>query len=258
MAIVNSKRPTRPVRTKSTEVVPELIEIRTGEEMDWARLVDHLRENYADMPSDIEVVQFAGGHANLTYLLRAGDQEYVVRRPPLGPLAKGGHDMGREFRVLSKLHEAYDRAPRAYHLCEDDSVIGAPFFVAERREGEVLRQTWTGSFKDIPDRERRLGFALIDALADLHLVDAQAIGLGNLGRPVGFVERQVHGWAKRWDAAKDREIRSFNKSSTNSSQACQLVREYLFFTTTISSTTAKSNPAIPIAFTRCSIGTWQP
>ena len=188
----------------------DVISIRPGEEMDWPRLISHLREQLDGLDGDYKVAQFGGGHANLTYCLQFNARELVVRRPPLGPVAKGAHDMGREYRVLSKLHAGFDRAPRAYYYCDDPDIIGAPFFVAERRHGVVARREWPFELKDVEHVERRASFALIDALADLHSLDPNALGLGELGRPAGFVERQLSGWAARWHAAKDREIPAFD------------------------------------------------
>src|SRR6185503_1652297 len=113
------------------------------------------------------------------YLLRYGEQEYVLRRPPLGPVAATAHDMGREYRVLSVLYRAYSLAPRAYDYCDDPAVIGAPFFVMERRRGEVVRRVIPPQFGggNDPVANRRISEALVDALADLHDVDYRAIGL---------------------------------------------------------------------------------
>ena len=196
-----------PVKPLSPDVMP----IRPGEDMTWPRLVAHLREHLGGLDGEFDVAQFGGGHANLTYCLRFGNRELVVRRPPLGPVAKGAHDMNREYRVLSKLHANFDRAPRAYYYCDDLQVIGAPFFVAERRHGIVARREWPAELKNLEHVERRVSFALIDALADLHRLDPNAVGLGDLGRPLGFIERQLGGWAARWHAAKDREIPLFDE-----------------------------------------------
>jgi aminoglycoside phosphotransferase (APT) family kinase protein len=192
------------------ETDAEAIPVRPGEEMDWPALITYLGTRLDDFPASLEISQFAGGHANLTYMLSARDREWVVRRPPLGPLPKNAHDMVREHQVLSRLHATYDRAPRVYLLCEDPSVIGAPFLVAERRRGTVLRRKWPENFRRLDGLERRIALALIDALADLHLVDPEAIGLGDLGRPQGFAARQVNGWGERWHAAKDKELPVFD------------------------------------------------
>ena len=134
-----------------------------------------------------------------------GIREFVLRRPPLGPIPPGAHDMRREHRVLSVLHRRYKLAPRSLLLCEDESVIGAVFVVAERRHGFVIRDDIPSEFAGRPDLNRRIGEALIDALADLHLVPPQEVGLGDLGRPEGYVERQLQGWSRRWHAAQGGE-----------------------------------------------------
>ncbi|NET37030.1 MAG: phosphotransferase, partial [Cyanothece sp. SIO1E1] len=114
-------------------------EIRQGEELDWQKLEEYLRAVLPEIKGEMSVAQFHGGHANLTYLLTFKGQEFVVRRPPFGKVAPGAHDMKREYKVLSKLFKHYPRAPRAFHLCEDESVIGARFVVLERRSGVVVR-----------------------------------------------------------------------------------------------------------------------
>jgi aminoglycoside phosphotransferase (APT) family kinase protein len=147
------------------------------------------------------VRQFGGGAANLTYLLDYGTHGYVLRRPPLGPVAASAHDMAREYRVLSVLWRAYPYAPRAFLFCEDETVIGAPFFVMERRRGLVVRRSLPDVFADQSDAPRRMSEALIDALAEFHSVDYEALGLGDLGKPEGFIERQIEGWNRRRLAA---------------------------------------------------------
>ena len=183
--------------------------IREGEAQDWRRLAAWLRAHLRGLEGDPEPAQFHGGYANLTYLLRFGDEEIVVRRPPLGPVPRGAHDMGREHRVLSALAPHYDRAPRSLAFCDDPAVIGAPFLAMERRRGVVIRRRFPPELAGLPEVERRAAFALIDALADLHALDPARIGLGDLGRPEGFAERQLSGWARRWEAAKDRDIPRF-------------------------------------------------
>ncbi|HEX9978699.1 MAG TPA: phosphotransferase family protein, partial [Acidimicrobiia bacterium] len=155
--------------------------------------------------------QFPGGKANLTYLARAGSVEVVLRRPPLGSLAPGAHDMGREHRVLSVLHQAYPPAPRAYHLCEDPAVMGAPFVVMERRVGHVVRSEWPAGLDAGPSFRRRVAGNLVDALAALHVVDPASIGLDSLGRPEGFVARQVAGWTDRWRRARHRDVPAMDR-----------------------------------------------
>lgn len=187
---------------------PETIAVRDDERFDYARLAAYLKGKLPGSESSLEVAQFAGGHANLTYLLRYGAVEYVLRRPPLGPVAPKAHDMGREFRVLSVLYKAYPYAPRAYVFCEDAAVIGAPFFVMERRQGTVVRRVipehWGGGRDAVVNR--KISEVLIDTLADLHSVDAKSIGLDTLGKPDGFLLRQVEGWLGRYERAKTKEL----------------------------------------------------
>jgi aminoglycoside phosphotransferase (APT) family kinase protein len=199
------------------EVQTELVELapsRPGEELDEAAVLRFLAPRARELdleetPASLTSLQFKGGRANLTYLVRLGGRELVLRRPPLGAVAHSAHDMVREFRVLSRLWRAFDRAPRAFVLCDDASVIGAPFFLMERRDGAVIRDEIPAALRSHADVERRTTFALIDAMADLHAVDYAALGLADLGRPAGFLERQLAGWSKRWDQAKDRELPDF-------------------------------------------------
>ncbi len=184
----------------------ETIEVRADERFDEPALAEYLRGKLTGAEGDPIVSQFAGGAANLTYQLDYGDHVYVLRRPPLGPVAPRAHDMGREYQVLSRIHSAYPPAPRAYVFCDDPSVIGAEFLVMERRYGTVVRRTMPESFAQLPGAPRELGEALVDGLADLHTVDYQSVGLGDLGRPEGFIERQVAGWHQRWEAAKADEL----------------------------------------------------
>lgn len=188
------------------EALSDTIPIRADEDFDHGRLAAYLRGKIPGAEGPMEVTQFQGGHSNLTYLARFGDREYVVRRPPLGPVAPKAHDMGREFGVLSRLYQAFPKAPRAYLFCEDASVLGAPFVVLERMQGLVVRNVWPPQLGDDPALRRRISESLVDTLAELHKVDYAAIGLGGFGKPEGFLERQVTGWAERWQRSKTEEI----------------------------------------------------
>ncbi|HUT47866.1 MAG TPA: phosphotransferase family protein [Alphaproteobacteria bacterium] len=183
---------------------PEIIEVRTDERFDPGPLEAWLREHLPGTDGAMSIAQFGGGHANLTYMIAFADgADYVVRRPPLGPVAPSAHDMEREHRVLAPLSKVFDKAPISYVFCADESVLGAPFHVMERRHGFVIRKEIPERFTGDPALNRRIGEMLVDTLADLHLVDANAAGLGDLGHPEGFVQRQLEGWTKRWHAAKD-------------------------------------------------------
>ena len=195
--------------------LPEYGEVRDEEQLDWPKLVTYLRENkVAGSDQPLKVLQFRGGHSNLTYLLRFGDHhEWVVRRPPFGPLPPSAHDMAREYRVLSRTWEKFQQAPRAILLCEDPSIIGAPFFVMQRRKGYVIpnRRPLPSGLTQNPKTFRGMSEGFIDALADLHSVNYEEIGLGGLGRPDGFVRRQITGWMDRWEKAKTVEVPLMNK-----------------------------------------------
>lgn len=187
--------------TDSSDVAP----VRPDERLDAAVVGGYLRGKIPASDRPLEILQFPGGHANLTYLLRYGDREYVLRRPPLGPVAPRSHDMVREYHALAALGPHYAPAPRVFVLCEDASVIGAPFFVMERRHGIVVRRTMPEEIADDPSVRRRVGEAAIDALADLHAVPV-AGPVAALGKPEGFVARQIHGWAERWQRAKTDDL----------------------------------------------------
>lgn len=179
--------------------------VRRGEDLDWPALVAWLRQRLpaCDVPGldaarEPAVSQFPGGHSNLTYLVRFGDVDIVIRRPPFGPVPPTAHDMAREFRWLSAMHRVFPLAPRPYLLCDDPGVVGAVFYAMERRSGLVVRADEPPQLAGRPAARRALSEALVDTLADLHAVDVAGNGLMGLGKPAGFVERQVRGWSERW------------------------------------------------------------
>ncbi|MCP5119550.1 MAG: phosphotransferase family protein, partial [bacterium] len=184
----------------------ETIDVRADERFDEEAVAAFLRGRLPGSHEPLTVRQFGGGAANLTYELDYGEHVYVLRRPPLGPIAPRSHDMAREHAVLSRLHEVYQPAPRSFLLCEDESAIGAQFFVMERRYGVVVRRRMPDAYAALPDATRRLGEALIDGLSQLHAIDYSALGLDDLGKPAGFIERQVQGWFGRWEKAKAEEV----------------------------------------------------
>ncbi|MHB8467400.1 MAG: phosphotransferase family protein [Acidimicrobiales bacterium] len=179
----------------------DVIDVRAGAEFDNDALSGYLRERVGVSGDRPIVRQFAAGRANLTYLVEFRDCRLVVRRPPRGTIAPGAHDMAREARVLSRLPDAYPRAPRALAFCDDPTVIGSPFIVIEYREGLVVRDSVPLAMAVHKDVVRRIDLALIDAAADLHTLDVDAAGLADLGRPEGFGARQVSGWTDRWHLA---------------------------------------------------------
>ena len=187
--------------------------VRAGEQLEWPRVAAYLRDHLSasaipglDLSREPLVEQFPGGHSNLTYLLRYGDVELVLRRPPLGPLPPTAHDMAREHRWLHAIHPLFPLAPRTYLLCEDAAVAGAPFYVMERRRGLVVRTDEPPQLAEHPAERRRVSRALIETLADLHAIEIERNGLAGMGKPAGFVARQVRGWTERWYRSKTDEL----------------------------------------------------
>ena len=181
--------------------------MREGEDFDLAATERYMRERIENLPEgELEVRQFPSGASNLTYLVKIGDWEGVLRRPPLGPVPPKAHDMGRESKLLIKLHEAFPLAPKPYFFCEDETVIGAPFYVMERRKGVIVDDSFPEGVEPTEELRRGMSRMVVDTLVELHTVDWQKAGLGDLGRPEGFLERQVKGWIGRYDKAKTEEI----------------------------------------------------
>jgi aminoglycoside phosphotransferase (APT) family kinase protein len=180
--------------------------VRSGEELNREALSDYLRKNLPEGATGIEVEQFPNGHSNLVYLIRTDVREYVLRRPPLGPVAPKAHDVAREYRVLDAVHPHFPEAPRVFLLCEDPSVIGSTFFLMERRHGMVIRDTIPPELAAIPDYPRRVSETFVDCLVRLHSIDVSQAALNSLGKPEGFVQRQVRGWAERWNRAKTEQV----------------------------------------------------
>ncbi|SCF38767.1 phosphotransferase family protein [Micromonospora mirobrigensis] len=174
--------------------------------IDLERLAAYLaqhRPELADAPVNGTLI--AGGKSNLTYLLRVGDRELVLRRPPLGHVLATAHDMAREHRVISALAPTDVPVPAALLLCADPGVIGAPFYLMERVHGQVLRsRVQTDPLTD--GQRRDLAMAMMDTLAALHTVDPASVGLADFGRPDGYLERQVRRWAGQLDRSRSRDL----------------------------------------------------
>jgi aminoglycoside phosphotransferase (APT) family kinase protein len=158
---------------------------------------------------EIEASPIGDGHSNVTYALRRGNTEMVLRRPPRGPLPPSAHDVLREARVIAALARRA-AVPAVLAVCEDESVIGAPFYVMEKMDGVVLSNT-VPAHLDTPSERRRVGEELVDALADLHAVDWRACGLEGFGRPDGYLERQLRRFTGLWEHNRTREIPAFDR-----------------------------------------------
>ena len=175
--------------------------IRPGEDLD-ARLIDpYLKAHIPGLSGAVTISQFPGGASNLTYLLEYPDQEFVLRRPPFGHKAKSAHDMGREFRILNQLKDGFPYCPKAYVHCTDESVIGAEFYVMERVNGIILRSDLPPELGLDASRTEALCKSFIDKFVELHRVDYRACGLADLGKPEGYVQRQIRGWSERYEKA---------------------------------------------------------
>jgi len=177
-------------------------DIRPGEEFNSAGVEAFLRDSIPGLQGAMAIQQFPSGHSNLTYLISFGDREMVLRRPPLGTKAKSAHDMGREYRVLSALKEAYPYCPRTMAYTEDTSIIGCPFYVMERIRGIVVRREFPPGIGESPEKINNLCRKLIEVHHELHAIDYRKVGLENFGKPAGYVERQVNGWSERYRAAR--------------------------------------------------------
>ena len=184
--------------------------VRPGEELPLPALEAYLESRLGEA-GPLAVRQFPGGYSNLTYLLRRGGQEYVLRRPPVGANVKSGHDMEREFNVLAAIRPQYPRVPQPILYCGDAAVIGVPFYLMERVDGLIFRGPRPeGLVADAPAM-RRLSEALVDNLAEIHAVDVTRPEVAALGRPGGYVGRQVEGWTKRYHHARTDDLAKMDR-----------------------------------------------
>lgn len=175
-------------------------DVRSGEELDLHALQDYLGA-HLPLSGALTVKQFPSGYSNLTYLLTCGRDQWVLRRPPLGTKAKTAHDMGREFRVLSALHKVFRYAPEPVLLCADTELLGASWYLMRYVPGLIIRRDYPAGMALTPAQVRTQFERWLDVLCELHHVDYADIGLSELGRPAGYVGRQVEGWCKRYTAA---------------------------------------------------------
>ena len=182
---------------------PELIQVRKDENLDKASLTKYLSKLFCIEIKEFDLMQFGGGHANLTYLIKFNGCEYVLRKPPIGPLAPSAHDMYREHKVQKSLNKLFPLAPNSIHFCEDESVIGAKFHLIERRYGYVIRKSFPNFITPTKTFIDKISFNTVDILSSLHLINPKNVGLQNLGKPEGFVYRQLIGWEDRWRKSTD-------------------------------------------------------
>ena len=196
-----------------TDLFEKAQKTRAGEELDVGKLELYLRQALGEPNGPIEVEQFPQGYSNLTYLVRVGKRELVLRRPPFGAKIKMAHDMAREYRILSHLIGIYPKIPRPFAFCEDESVLGAPFYLMERVKGIILRTNPPEGLDLTPPLMRRIAESFIDNLAGIHSVDYVAAGLGELGKPEGYITRQVEGWIKRYQNARTDDLPAMERTA---------------------------------------------
>ena len=197
----------------SANLIDQPRDVRGGEELPIEKLAAYLQQHLPDLSGDLAVKQFPSGHSNLTFLLQISEQEFVLRRPPFGANIKTAHDMGREYKILSHLHPVYSKAPQPLLYCDDESIIGAPFYVMERVRGIILRAKPPQELALTPEVMRDLSLAFVDNLAAIHAVDYAAVGLGDLGKPQGYIARQVRGWTERYVNAKTDDIPDLERTA---------------------------------------------
>ncbi|WP_339656318.1 phosphotransferase family protein [uncultured Maribacter sp.] len=186
--------------------------VREGEEINEVKLKDFLLENglITGVHSELKVKQFTNGYSNLTYQLQIEDKEYVLRRPPFAA-PKRGHDMGREFKVLQHLNPVYDKSPKVYVFNEDPKIIGAPFYIMEKVNGEILTAMYAFGKQVSPEQFKTISTTWVDAFVEFHNIDYKEARLSELGRPKGYVERQVNNWGKQYLAAVTDEVPAAQK-----------------------------------------------
>ena len=183
------------------------IPVREGEEIDLGKLHYFLQSSIDGLPEgELEIRQFGAGHSNLTYALKIGDWEGVLRKPPLGPVAPKAHDMEREFKILQAIAPVFPAAPKPYVFSDDTAIAGGPFFVMERRHGIVLDTEFPEGMEVTPEMAKRISEKMVDTLVALHAIDPSKTALAEMAKPEGFMERQVTGWIGRYERAKTDDI----------------------------------------------------
>ncbi|MEN0007068.1 MAG: phosphotransferase family protein, partial [Bacteroidota bacterium] len=198
----------------SNSNIDQPIDLRDGDQLNIEKLTNFLKTNMNGIAEPLEIRQFPGGFSNLTYAIQSGEHDLVMRRPPYGANIKSAHDMLREYRVLSLLEPYYEKIPQPVLYCEDEEVIGAPFYVMERVKGLILRNKPPKGVDLSPAVMQALSKAAIANLAKLHQIDLVESGLGELGKPEGYIQRQVTGWIKRYKKAQTDDIPAMDQLGT--------------------------------------------
>ncbi len=184
------------------DLLDKAVDIRQGETLDTNRLETFLKDSIPGLEGSLTLRQFPSGHSNLTYLATVGNKEMVLRRPPFGTKAKTAHDMAREYKILSALKPVFSYVPEPLVYTDDLSIMEVPFYVMERIEGIILRKEFPKGLAPTPLQVRGLFERMVEVQYELHSLDYEKIGLGDFGKPQGYVERQVSGWSKRYRDAR--------------------------------------------------------
>lgn len=194
-----------------SDITDRATSVRSGEELDAVRVLEYLKDNIPGLSGDIEIKQFPSGFSNLTYSVKVGTREMVLRRPPFGKKAKTAHDMGREFKILSALKPVFPYCPEPVLYTEDEGIMGCPFYLMERIQGVILRKDLPNGMSLDAKDARTLSENLIMVLCKLHSVDYAKAGLADFGKPEGYVKRQVEGWSGRYRDARTPDAPDFEK-----------------------------------------------
>lgn len=183
--------------------------IREGEELDGKKVEAFLKDTVEGLEGDIKIEQFPSGFSNLTYLISVGDREMVLRKPPIGANIKSAHDMGREYKIQTALKDVFPYCPEMLAYTEDESITGSPFYVMERINGIILRKNLPKGMDLSAEQGRTLCEKLLDVHVELHSINVKGVGLDSLGKPEGYVERQVSGWSGRYRKSKTPDAPDF-------------------------------------------------
>ncbi|ACN13425.1 putative aminoglycoside phosphotransferase [Desulforapulum autotrophicum HRM2] len=193
------------------QVTDQAVGVREGEALDPKKVRLFLDKTLPDLTGELTIRQFPSGFSNLTYQIRVGDQELVLRRPPVGAKIKSAHDMGREYRILTALHPVFPLCPKPLAFSEDPATMGCPFYIMEKIKGIILRKDLPAGLTFTPDQAHTLCTNLVRLQADLHAIDVRSAGLAFLGKPEGYVARQVKGWSERYRNARTPDAPDFEK-----------------------------------------------
>ncbi|WP_226389228.1 phosphotransferase family protein [Penaeicola halotolerans] len=190
--------------------IDQATKVREGEHISEDKLRKYLTENTEIDVRQLEILQYPGGFSNLTYQVNTLTDSFVLRRPPIGANIKSAHDMKREFDILQLLHDVYPKAPKPIHYCADTSIIGAEFYLMQRVEGVILRNKIPDGLALNQGDLKALSISCIDNLSALHQIQVIDTPLASIGKPEGYVSRQVSGWIGRYEKAATDDINSLN------------------------------------------------